>query len=216
MIRNRIKGHRKVRAGDLVPHEMNPRTHTDTQRQALHDILNRIGFARSVLAYEVDCETCHKTGHWYTSGKTEAELCPSCNGEGKRLKLIDGHLRQSMDANQEIEVEVLDVNDAEARELLLTIDPLAQLAGYDAEITDKLRQTVNSDSPTLNALWDAVRNNQAASEATLKKSRERQRQERPEGQEQYLVLIECQDERHQVEVLRRLKREGLVCQAKTS
>ena len=39
-----------------------------------------------------------------------------------RLKLIDGHLRASMDAAQEVDVEVLDVNDAEARALLKGFD----------------------------------------------------------------------------------------------
>ena len=34
-IRNRIKGHRRVRAGDLIPHELNFRLHPDVQRAAL-------------------------------------------------------------------------------------------------------------------------------------------------------------------------------------
>ena len=43
-----------------------------------------------------------------------------------RLKLIDGHLRQDMTPDMEVDVEVLDVDDAEARALLLSIDPLVQ------------------------------------------------------------------------------------------
>ena len=31
-MRNRIKDHHKVSPGDLVPHELNPRTHSDSQR----------------------------------------------------------------------------------------------------------------------------------------------------------------------------------------
>jgi hypothetical protein len=50
-----------------------------------------------------------------------------------RVKLIDGHLRQSMDKDAQVDVEVLDVIDAEARALILSIDPLAQLAGYHEE-----------------------------------------------------------------------------------
>ena len=34
-VRNRIKAHRRVRAGDLVPHEWNFRLHPDAQRAAL-------------------------------------------------------------------------------------------------------------------------------------------------------------------------------------
>ena len=36
MIRNRIKTHRKVRAGDLVPYEWNVRTHPHARRAALN------------------------------------------------------------------------------------------------------------------------------------------------------------------------------------
>jgi len=99
-IQSRIIGHRKVKASELVPHELNPRVHSSEQRQALKALYEKIGFARSLLAYELP--------------------------DG-RLKLIDGHLRQSMDPDMEVEVEVLNVNDEEARALLLSIDPLAAL-----------------------------------------------------------------------------------------
>jgi len=52
-IRNRIKAHRRVRAGDLVPHEWNFRVHPELQRAALQALYERIGFARSLLAYEL-------------------------------------------------------------------------------------------------------------------------------------------------------------------
>jgi hypothetical protein len=48
-IRNRIKCHRKVRAGDLVPHEWNFRLHPAAQRAALAGIYQEIGFARSLI-----------------------------------------------------------------------------------------------------------------------------------------------------------------------
>src|SRR5947208_11265605 len=95
--RNRIKRHVRVRAGDLVPHELNPRLHPEAQKQILADLYARIGFARSLLAYEL--------------------------ADG-RLKLIDGHLRRELDPDLEVDVEVLDVDDAEARALLLSLDPL--------------------------------------------------------------------------------------------
>src|SRR5437763_16030657 len=117
--RNRIKRHVTVRAGDLVPHELNARVHGLAQRAALAALYEEVGFARSLLAYEL--------------------------ADG-RLKLIDGHLRASMDPEQVLEVEVLDVNDAEARALLLAIDPLAQLAEYDDDVLGKLRGIAEADS----------------------------------------------------------------------
>ena len=125
-IRNRIKCHRKVRAGDLVPNEWNFRGHPEHQKAALGAIYREVGFARSLLAFELP--------------------------DG-RLKLIDGHLRQSMDPDMEIEVEVLDVSDEEARKLLLSLDPLAQLADYDDRCLDELRSLIQTSSDTLSALW---------------------------------------------------------------
>jgi hypothetical protein len=83
--------------GDLVPHELSPRVHSQEQREALQALLGELGFARSLLAYELP--------------------------DG-RLKLIDGHLRQgTLDPDEQVTVEILDVSDDEARKLLLSIDP---------------------------------------------------------------------------------------------
>src|ERR1700726_1109782 len=138
--RNRIKAHRRVRAGDLVPHELNPRLHSETQRAALAALYEEVGFARSLLAYELP--------------------------DG-RLKLIDGHLRQSMDPDMEVDVEVLDVDDAEARALLLSIDPLARLADYDAGKLDALRAVTDADSDALANLWRSIMAAGDAVEKTL-------------------------------------------------
>ena len=145
--RFRITGHRRVRAGDLVPHELNPRTHSEAQRAALAALYREIGFARSLLAYEMP--------------------------DG-RLKLIDGHLRRDLDPNMEVDVEILDVTDEEARALLLSIDPLA------------------------------------ANEAAVAAELGRAARTPPDGlPEQYLIVVECRDEPHQVELLARFQAKGL-------
>ena len=183
--RHRIKGHRRVRAGDLVPHELNPRRHPEAQRAALAALYEEVGFARSLLAYELP--------------------------DG-RLKLIDGHLRQSIDADMEVEVEVLDVNDEEARKLLLSLDPLVLLADYDREALDRLRAVTASDSEAIQNLWQSL----AAGGAAVREQLDRAHGAggRDTIPEQYLILIECRDEPHQVELLERFQREGLPCQAK--
>ena len=127
--RNRIKEHRQVRAGDLVPHEHNWRRHPAEQRAALEAILDDVGFARSLLAYELP--------------------------DG-RLKLIDGHLRADLDPDALVTVEVLDVGDEEARKLLLTIDPLAALAQADQAALDALRQVTETDQAALDGLWQSL------------------------------------------------------------
>lgn len=183
-MRNRIKTHVRVRAGELVPHELNPRTHSPKQRQALAALLREIGFARSLLAYELP--------------------------DG-RLKLIDGHLRQQLDPNAEVEVEVLDVNDAEARALLLAIDPLAQLAGYDAEVLDHLRGIAEKDSQAVKDLWQSVEAGSRAVTEQLDRIRQADKEPLPD---KYLILIDCESEAEQVKLLKKLKRQGIKCQAK--
>ena len=180
--RNRIARHVRVRAGDLVPHELNPRVHSGAQRRALEHIYEEIGFARSLLAY------------------------PLADG---RLKLIDGHLRAALNPEQEVAVEVLDVNDAEARALLLAIDPLAQLAGYDEKLLDGLRQQVEQDSAAVTSLWQLL---EESSRRTKQEVERAGREDVPD--EKFFVLVECADEAEQLALLNRFAAEGLRCQAK--
>ena len=175
-IRNRIKGHRRVRAGDLVPHEWNFRTHPELQRRALLALYDEVGFARSLLAYELP--------------------------DG-RLKLLDGHLRRDLDPDMEVEVEILDVTDDEARVLLLSIDPLAALAETQAQLHQRLLELTPTPSPDLDAIWQAA-------EAAIQAKPAREIDTVPE---QYLLLLTCRDERHQVELLQRFQTEGLPCKA---
>jgi hypothetical protein len=179
-VRNRIKGHRRVRAGELVPHEWNYRLHPQLQRAALEALYREVGFARGLLAYELP--------------------------DG-RLKRIDGHLRRDLDPEMEVEVEVLDVSDDEARALLLSIDPLAALAQTQEQLRDRLLELTPAVSPDLQAAWEAAAN-AAQGRPPL--------EDRPgvgPGPEQWLILVTCRDERHQVELLGRFQAEGLECRA---
>jgi hypothetical protein len=179
-IRNRIKGHRRVRAGDLLPHELNYRLHPDMQKAALEALYRDVGFARSLLAYEMP--------------------------DG-RLKLIDGHLRRDLDPDMEVDVEILDVNEDEARALLLSIDPLAALAQTQEQLHDRLLELVPVVCPELQAAWEAT------AEATLAMAAAPERSQNATIPEQFLILVTCRDERHQVELLGRFQSEGLDCKA---
>jgi hypothetical protein len=180
MIRNRIKSHRRVRAGDLVPHEFNFRLHPDAQQAAIRAIYDEVGFARSLLAYELP--------------------------DG-RLKLIDGHLRRDLDPEMEVEVEVLDVTDAEARALLLSIDPLAALAENQLQLHERLMELTPTVDPDLRAAWEA------AAAAVLAPPSDKPARNVAMGPHQFLILITCRDEKHQVELLERFIAERLDCRA---
>jgi hypothetical protein len=183
MIRNRIKAHRRVRAGDLVPHELNFRLHPDVQRKALQALYAEVGFARSLLAYELP--------------------------DG-RLKLLDGHLRRDLDPDMEVDVEVLDVNDDEARALLLSIDPLAALAQTQEQLRDRLLELTPVSDADLQAAWEAAANPALAGLTA---------DVRPgivDVPEQWLVLVTCRDEKQQVELLERFRSQGVECRALVS
>jgi len=178
-IRNRIKEHRKVRAGDLAPHEWNYRYHPPGQRAALVALYREVGFARSLLAFELP--------------------------DG-RLKLIDGHLRRELDPDMEVDVEVLDVTEEEARVLLLSIDPLASLALSQEQLRERLTELAPPVPEELRRAW------QEAAQQSL----EAVTAERPgitSYPEQFLILVTCRDERHQVELLGEFQSQGLTCKA---
>jgi len=184
-MRNRIIAHRRVKAQELVAHELNPRTHTDDQRAALAAIYREVGYARSVLAYQLP--------------------------DG-RLKLIDGHLRVSeFPPDFEIDVEVLDVNDEEAKKLLLTIDPLASIATYSDGALLSIQNTIRSDDAVLSALWASLR--QGPPPQLPSDSPNPKRQNAPP---KWLVIIECASEAQQAANLFICMREGMVAKSVSS
>jgi hypothetical protein len=145
-------------------------------------LYGEVGFARSLLAYELP--------------------------DG-RLKLIDGHLRRELDPDLVVDVEVLDVTEAEARKLLLSIDSLAGLAETDAATVEQLAAQCRADAPILNDLWQSLARSEAAVRATL------QNVVAPPV-DKFLILVECADEQDQVRLLQRFFAEGIPCRALVS
>ena len=102
-IRDRIIDLRRVPASELIPNPLNWRRHPQSQQNALRGVLDEIGFSDAVIARETP--------------------------DG--LELIDGHLRADVMGDVPIPVLVVDLNDAESLQLLLTLDPLAMMAEKD-------------------------------------------------------------------------------------
>ncbi len=124
-IRDRIRELRRVPARDLLPNPKNWRRHPKAQANALRDLLSEIGYADALLAREL--------------------------ADGK-LMLIDGHLRAETTPDFGVPVLVVDLDEAEADKLLLTLDPLASLAESDSERIRALLHTVKTDSPAIEEL----------------------------------------------------------------
>ena len=179
----RIREHRKICASELLVHPLNPRIHPDAQKSALTAILNEIGFARSLLAYETP--------------------------EGK-LQLIDGHLRKELFHDQEVMVEILDVNEQEANALLLSLDPLAALAQFDSPTLEALRKAASTQSEALQNLWDSI---DSSTRKTKDELQEAMQKKEPILKEQFLVLVECESEAQQLSLLDSLKKQQFQCKA---
>jgi hypothetical protein len=124
-----------------------------------------------------------------------------------RLKLIDGHLRRDIDPEMAVDVEVLDVNEEEARALLLSIDPLSALAQTQEQIHQRLMEFTPAPEPELDAAW------RAAIERAMAGPAPEPSPGIQEVPEQFLILVTCRDETQQGELLERFRVERLECKA---
>jgi hypothetical protein len=99
--------------------------HPPGQQDVLKGLLAELGYCDAVLAREL--------------------------ADGQ-LQLIDGHLRCETTPDMAVPVLVLDVTEAEADKLLLTLDPLAGLAQANREALVSLLANVDSDSAAVQAM----------------------------------------------------------------
>lgn len=117
--RDRITGFERIPARDLLSHDGNWRTHPQFQQDALLGTLNEVGITGALLVYRSPSHD----GAWVT---------------------IDGHLRKTLNAEQEWPCLVLDVDDDEAAYILATHDPLASFAEADTAQLQRLLASVQS------------------------------------------------------------------------
>lgn len=129
VIRDRIREFRRVPVAELQANARNFRTHPKAQRQALDGLLHEVGIADALIAYESE-----RYGG---------------------LTLIDGHLRIETDV-QEWPVLILDVDDVEADLLLASMDPLAAMAGTDAETLDHLLRGITTTDAGVQSMLSSL------------------------------------------------------------
>ncbi|MDR7492179.1 MAG: hypothetical protein QN122_12105 [Armatimonadota bacterium] len=132
MIRDRVKEVRRVRASDLAANPRNWRLHPYAQRAVLAEVLERVGVAGALLAYE-------------------------SQRNGGALTLIDGHARVHEAPEVEWPVVVLDVSDEEADLLLATLDPMVSLAEPQGDKLGELLADIQGGSPGLEDLLQELR-----------------------------------------------------------
>jgi DNA modification methylase len=121
-VRDRIKELRRVRGRDLRTNPHKWRKHPKSQAAALTGALEEIGYAGAVLAREL--------------------------ADGS-LELLDGHLRAELTPDALVPVLVLDVDDAEAKKLIATFDPLGAMATIGAVELEALLKEVETGNEAL-------------------------------------------------------------------
>lgn len=138
---NKVVGHDLVDPEQLLAHDLNWRIHPRYQQEALRGVINDIGFIKSVTVNKL-------TG-----------------------RVVDGHLRVTLalrDSIPTIPVEYVELTEAEEAEALLTLDPIAALAGSDKDNLETLLKQVNTDDAAVNELLESLRGeNEEADEEIL-------------------------------------------------
>lgn len=185
--RDRVIELRRVPAKELKRNTKNWRTHPPAQAAALRAVLNDVGFAGALLA--------------------------RINDAGE-LELIDGHLRAELSPDALVPVLVLDVNEAEADQLLATHDAITSMATIDQNKLDALRAELSARQP---ALREMIANISAgiAPSPTQKTQTSANKQEVLTIPESYELVVTCRDERDQRQVYERLTGEGYKCRVLT-
>ena len=120
------------------------------------------------------------------------------------LQLIDGHLRAETAPDTTVPVLVLDLDEREAKILLATLDPLASMASTD---TEALQLLVDSITPTHEEMAGLL-----AEIAPLSPPTEEELAE-TDILMTWGVVIECENEEQQLQLLARFNEEGLKCRA---
>jgi ParB-like chromosome segregation protein Spo0J len=114
---NRIIGYGEEAPDQLLANPLNARIHPKFQQDALHGVLNEVGWVQNIIVNK-------------SSG---------C--------VIDGHLRVTLalrHAQPRVPVTYVDLTDAEEAEIIASLDPIAALAVYDAAKLDELLREVQT------------------------------------------------------------------------
>ena len=129
-IKDRVVELTRIKASDLVPHEGNWRLHLDSQRKAMEAAFAELGNADALKVRQLEDGT---------------------------YQILDGHLRADISGDQEIPCLVLDLDDEEARKLLISFDPIGAMAGTDDESLTALITSVHANDEAFGALLDSLK-----------------------------------------------------------
>ena len=123
--RDRIREYKRIRSADLVANPLNWRQHPENQQNAMRGILEEVGIVDALLVRDRSDGT---------------------------YDIIDGHLRASLMPEDEVPCLVLDVDEDEARKILLTFDPIGAMAEANAGNLNELLRDAEFGAEALQEL----------------------------------------------------------------
>ena len=180
---NRIVEYGVRPANQFLAHELNARRHPAKQREALRGSLDSVGWIAPTVVSA-------KTG-----------------------KLLDGHARieeaLSVDEMMAIPFVEIEVSEEEERLILAAFDPITGLATYDRDALDALLRDIQTGDARLQEMLSEL----AADNGLIPDDNKSESGASQLGALQYRVIIVCDSERQQTELLERFESEGLNCQA---
>jgi hypothetical protein len=146
MYPSRIKEIVTLKASELLNNEGNWRIHPQFQREGVVGLLEEVGKIDALTAY-------------YSKR------------EGGKLVLLNGHLRKSIDPDEEWTVIILDVDDEEADLILAHLDSLTTQAETDALKLDELLSRRQVQSEKMREAGQRLKEKIAANVAVAKRAR---------------------------------------------
>ncbi|MCC6238134.1 MAG: DNA modification methylase [Dehalococcoidia bacterium] len=127
--RNRITGHGEEAPDQLLANPRNWRVHPKAQQEALAAVLDQVGWVQDVIVNQ-------RTGH-----------------------VMDGHARTALAISrreQSIPVVYIDVDEAEEKLILASLDPISVMATTDHDAMRALLAEISVDDEALLAMFEKV------------------------------------------------------------
>lgn len=127
--RNRITGHGEEAPDQLLANPRNWRVHPKAQQEALAAVLDQVGWVQDVIVNQ-------RTGH-----------------------IVDGHARIALAISKlepTVPVVYIDLDEAEERLILASLDPLSAMATTDHDAMRELLAEISVDDDALLAMFEKV------------------------------------------------------------
>jgi hypothetical protein len=177
--KNRIVGHGEKTAGEFNFNPLNWRQHPDSQRAALREVLDKIGWITGVIEN-------------VTTGN-----------------LIDGHgrIKEALerDPSTIIPFTKVKLTEAEEKQMLLLFDPIGDMATPDLDALRGLLEMVGIDSEALLEVLSRIDDLELPDVADLDPNLN---DPNFNYQSQFGVIVQCDDEKHQKKVFNALNELG--------